>query len=99
MPIVLSQLLILFQRKSPITSQINGHESGLYVEDTWTDPSIQFIVNAWHNKAAVGALMGIITLISSICYHHAEMNQRMLGAKIRIACCSLIFRKVNYKYE
>lgn len=87
MPFVLARLLILFQQPASANPR-NVNES--------VDRS--FLENAVQSKSAVAGFLGVVTFLSVICYHHAEMSQRMLGAKVRIACCSLIYRKVSKKY-
>lgn len=96
MPFVLARLLILFQLNAS-DNEPRVFESRLFRYDgeTWMGQSIQVFENAWQSKRVIGALLGIFTLISAVCYHQAEMRQRMVCAKIRIACCSVIFRKVN----
>lgn len=89
MPFVFAQLLILFEQVDTTLPDVVPSDPDPESR-TWT-----LFQNAWQNKSSVGAFMGTLTLLSSICYHHAEMNQRMLGSRIRIACCSLIFRKVS----
>lgn len=93
LPFILSQLLILFQQKPsppivPLLEPVNQTESTSVVA------AESYIIAAWHDKSTVGAVLGIATIAFAMFFHHAEMKQRMLGAKIRIACCSLIYRKV-----
>lgn len=90
LPFVLSQLLILFQHREPktIIDSLGTTASPQSV------PIVSQIGDAWQDKRVVGAALGISTIIFALFFHHAEMKQRMLGAKMRIACCSLIYRKV-----
>lgn len=34
-----------------------------------------------------------MAMIGCFLMHHADLRQRLLGAQIRIACCSLMYRK------
>lgn len=62
-------------------------------------PFVSHLVDAWQDKRMVGALLAVSTVVFAVIFHHAEMNQRMVGAKMRIACCSLIYRKVRGSRE
>lgn len=40
--------------------------------------------------------MGFVCLLLS---HHLDLRLQLLGARMRIACCSLVYRKVTYSLE
>lgn len=93
MPYALARLLILFQQQETLLIPSNENKA---IDESSLDNIMKFFENAFQNKGFVGAFIGIVTFISAICYHHAQMRQRMLGSKVRTACCSLIFRKVKH---
>lgn len=46
----------------------------------------------------LATLVVLMTLFGCFFAHHADLRQRMVGARMRIACCSLIYRKVLRAY-
>nr|XP_014085546.1 multidrug resistance-associated protein 4 [Bactrocera oleae]XP_014085548.1 multidrug resistance-associated protein 4 [Bactrocera oleae]XP_036229160.1 multidrug resistance-associated protein 4 [Bactrocera oleae]XP_036229161.1 multidrug resistance-associated protein 4 [Bactrocera oleae] len=53
------------------------------------DP-IWFIFN---DVYCLGTVLVTTTLLGCFLIHHVDLRQRLLGARMRIACCSLIYRK------
>lgn len=53
-----------------------------------------FLLHAWSDKHCLSTLIVLMTLFGSFLFQHADLRLRMVGARIRIACCSLIYRKV-----
>lgn len=54
-----------------------------------------YLNHAWNDVYWLANLviwMGFFGLLMS---HHADLRLQMIGARMRIACCSLIYRKVN----
>ncbi|XP_058974144.1 ATP-binding cassette sub-family C member 4 isoform X2 [Musca domestica] len=47
----------------------------------------------WNDVHSLGAILVISTLIGCFLIHHVDLRQRLMGARMRIACCSLIYRK------
>ncbi|XP_064554775.1 ATP-binding cassette sub-family C member 4-like isoform X2 [Drosophila montana] len=47
----------------------------------------------WYNVYSLGGLLVGINLIACILWHHLYLRQRLMGARMRIACCSLVYRK------
>ncbi|XP_017873148.1 PREDICTED: multidrug resistance-associated protein 4, partial [Drosophila arizonae] len=60
-------------------SQMNAFEEGFYY--------------IWNDVYSLGAGLVISTLICCFMVHHVDLRQRLMGARMRIACCSLIYRK------
>lgn len=74
-----------------------------------TDPSIDSIQSnnniqlmvwsymswMWHNTYCLGGFLVGLTMFGCFINHHVDQRQKRMGAKMRIACCSLIFRKVG----
>lgn len=55
----------------------------------------QFLNHAWNDVYWLAHLvvwMGFFGVLLSL---HADLNLQVLGARMRIACCSLIYRKVK----
>lgn len=53
-----------------------------------------FLEYAWSDMYWLATLVVLMTLFGCFFAHHADLRQRMVGARMRIACCSLIYRKV-----
>ncbi|XP_037896202.1 multidrug resistance-associated protein 4 [Glossina fuscipes] len=47
----------------------------------------------WNDVHWLGAILVCSTLLGCFLIHHVDLRQRLLGARMRIACCSLIYRK------
>lgn len=37
----------------------------------------------------------LISFLSVIFYHHAQLGCQKIGMRVRVACCSLVYRKVS----
>lgn len=77
-----------------------GSESDLdapnYVEDqgiTVAKDDVPFLEHAWNDVYWLSSGVVILAMIGCFLMHHADLRQRMLGAQMRIACCSLMYRK------
>ncbi|XP_055540970.1 probable multidrug resistance-associated protein lethal(2)03659 isoform X2 [Wyeomyia smithii] len=52
------------------------------------------IINyAWNDVHWLAAILVLLTLLGCFCAHHSDLRQRLVGARMRIACCSAIYRK------
>lgn len=49
----------------------------------------------WEDINSLGTILVISTLVGCFLIHHVDLRQRLMGARMRIACCSLIYRKVG----
>ncbi|KAM7362920.1 CF transmembrane conductance regulator isoform 2-T6 [Cochliomyia hominivorax] len=47
----------------------------------------------WYDVNSLGAILVLSTLVGCFLIHHVDLRQRLMGARMRIACCSLIYRK------
>ncbi|XP_043864283.1 ATP-binding cassette sub-family C member 4 isoform X2 [Drosophila mojavensis] len=47
----------------------------------------------WYNVYSLGVWLVAINFISCILWHHLYLRQRLMGARMRIGCCSLVYRK------
>ncbi|XP_017085489.2 ATP-binding cassette sub-family C member 4 [Drosophila eugracilis] len=47
----------------------------------------------WNDAYSLGAVLVTSTLFCCFLLHHVDLRQRLMGARMRIACCSLIYRK------
>lgn len=54
----------------------------------------QFILPIWDNLFWLAGLICLMMLVSIVISHHSDLRLQMTGARMRIACCSLIYRKV-----
>ncbi|XP_055848459.1 ATP-binding cassette sub-family C member 4 [Episyrphus balteatus] len=58
-----------------------------------TEGFMGLIAYMWGDVYSLAAILIIATLIGCFLNHHVDLRQRLLGARMRIACCSLIYRK------
>lgn len=54
---------------------------------------VPFWEYAWNDVYWLSAGVVLMAMIGCFLMHHADLRQRLLGAQIRIACCSLMYRK------
>ncbi|EDW33917.1 GL21974 [Drosophila persimilis] len=47
----------------------------------------------WNDTYSLGCVLVGSTLFGCFLLHHVDLRQRLMGARMRIACCSLIYRK------
>ncbi|XP_017848791.2 multidrug resistance-associated protein 4-like [Drosophila busckii] len=47
----------------------------------------------WNDVYSLGCLLVVINLLACLLWHHLYLRQRLMGARMRIACCSLVYRK------
>ncbi|XP_062556045.1 ATP-binding cassette sub-family C member 4 isoform X2 [Armigeres subalbatus] len=52
-----------------------------------------FFEYAWNDAQWLAGLLVFLTLLGCFCNHHSDLRQRLVGARMRIACCSAIYRK------
>ncbi|XP_053697137.1 ATP-binding cassette subfamily C member 4 [Sabethes cyaneus] len=48
---------------------------------------------AWNDVHWLATILVLLTLLGCFCSHHSDVRQRLVGARMRIACCSVIYRK------
>lgn len=61
---------------------------------TFTEGFTDEIQTMWDDVNSLGAILVLSTLLGCFLIHHVDLRQRLMGARMRIACCSLIYRKV-----
>lgn len=52
-----------------------------------------YAVHMWNDMRWLGVMLVGLAVFGFLIEHHANLRQQMLGARMRIACCSLIYRK------
>ncbi|XP_055638062.1 ATP-binding cassette sub-family C member 4-like [Toxorhynchites rutilus septentrionalis] len=52
-----------------------------------------FIGHMWNDAYWLSGILVALTLLGCFCNHHSDLRQRLVGARMRIACCSAIYRK------
>lgn len=52
-----------------------------------------YAVLMWNDMRWLGVMLIGLAVFAFLIEHHANLRQQMLGARMRIACCSLIYRK------
>lgn len=105
MSLVLAQLLIQLAKptvlekvNTNVTAFINS--SDLQMNDTSTLNTedivdlLRFVHYVWNDVFALATLLVFIVFISVQLAHHNILALNLLSARLRIACCSLIYRKV-----
>ncbi|KAH8336344.1 hypothetical protein KR059_002930 [Drosophila kikkawai] len=76
--------------KEPLQPVFDGMgQNETLVRNLW-DQSTSYI---WHDTNALGTVLVTSTLFCCFLLHHVDLRQRLMGARMRIACCSLIYRK------
>lgn len=58
-----------------------------------TEGFIGLIEFMWSDIYSLAAILLLGTVLGCFINHHVDLRQRLLGARMRIACCSLIYRK------
>lgn len=59
----------------------------------------QFLHHAWNDVYWLAHLVVWMGFFGLLLSHHFDLNLQILGARMRIACCSLIYRKVKLHYR
>ncbi|KFB53213.1 AGAP003221-PA-like protein [Anopheles sinensis] len=57
------------------------------------DDLSDFLHHAWNDAFWLSGLLVLLTLFGCFCSHHSDLRERLIGARMRIACCSVIYRK------
>ncbi|EDV92547.1 ATP-binding cassette sub-family C member 4 [Drosophila grimshawi] len=47
----------------------------------------------WNNVYGLGGMLVAVNFIACFLWHHLYLRQRLMGGRMRIACCSLVYRK------
>lgn len=55
----------------------------------------EFANHVWNDVYWLASLVIVMTFSGCLVSHHYDLRMRMVGAQMRIACCSLIYRKVG----
>ncbi|KAM7349634.1 ATP-binding cassette sub-family C member 4-like isoform 2-T2 [Cochliomyia hominivorax] len=101
-PLILAQLLTELQKTETSLNTQNIRENS-YNLTTTTDiteesPLVENEKNwfwFWHDIYVLGLLLVGSTFCGCFINHHVDQRQKRMGAKMRIACCSLIQRKTT----
>lgn len=59
----------------------------------------KFARNAWNDVYWLASIVILMSFLSCLLIHHYELRLLGLGSRMRIACCSIIYRKVIIKYS
>lgn len=54
----------------------------------------EFFHHIWNDVNWLACMLILLTMCGCVLIHHYDLRQRMVGAQMRIACCSMIYRKV-----
>lgn len=66
------------------------------VDESVAEEIENFFVYAWSDMYWLATIVVFMTLFGCFFAHHADLRQRMVGARMRVACCSLVYRKVKF---
>lgn len=58
------------------------------------DHIYRFIQHMWNDAFYLATLLILMTIITIINAQHSLLRLKLEGARMRIACCSLLYRKV-----
>lgn len=76
--------------KTPIPNPKPEYKSD---KDDELQINTSFFQYAYNDVHWLGAGVVLMTTFGFLFAHHTDLRQRMVGARMRIACCSLIYRK------
>ena len=97
-PLILGQLLKELQTSQNSPKTFNGntsHNATMEVESMDFNILTNYRWRVWHDIYILATLLVGSTLCGCFINHHVDQRQKRMGAKMRIACCSLIQRKVR----
>lgn len=57
----------------------------------------EFAEHIWNDVYWLATIVILMSFLSCLLIHHYELRLQGLGSRMRIACCSLIYRKVIIK--
>lgn len=55
----------------------------------------EFFEHVWNDVYWLAYLLVLMGFLSMLLSHHFDLRLQMVGARMRIACCSMIYRKVG----
>ncbi|CAO1377283.1 unnamed protein product, partial [Diamesa hyperborea] len=55
--------------------------------------NFDFLIFMWNDVFWLSTIIVLMTLLACFVNHHMDLRQRLVGARMRIACCSVIYRK------
>lgn len=58
----------------------------------------EFAEHIWNDVYWLATIVILMSFLSCLLIHHYELRLLGLGSRMRIACCSLIYRKVIIKF-
>lgn len=93
---VLAQLLVQFQKPAIVTDFKNNNNNNSEDGAVGFVPlqSNHSIHHVWNNAFSLAIMLVVISFISILFQHHCYVGSNLLGVRLRIACSSLMYRKV-----
>lgn len=102
---IVPSIRLLNQTTNDTTSDSNIDSYRNFVDnnDTSEDNNLfegyeQSFWNSLNDVYVLSTCLILIAILTCIFHHHADLRLRMVGARVRVACCSLIYRKVGLRY-
>lgn len=93
---VLAQLLVQFKQPAIVTElkNNNNNESEDGAVSVMALQSKQSIHHAWNDAFSLAIMLVAISFVSILFQHHCYVGSNLLGVRLRIACSSMMYRKV-----
>lgn len=108
MPLILGQLLLTFQDNTAVKKLNTSPEDNFTLSEDFTEhvdesnstkpinesSEIEKYMNhVWNDQIWLSSILVATVFLACVAYHHSYVRLMMLGARMRIACCSAIYRK------
>lgn len=92
---VLAQLLVQFQKPVIATDSNNHNNRTTFISSE--DGAVSFVPfqnHVWNDAFSLATMLVVMSFISILFAHHGFLGSYLLGVRLRIACSSLMYRKV-----
>lgn len=92
---VLAQILVQFQ-KPVIMTDVNNHKNRttFIISEDGAVSFVPFQNHVWNDTFSLATMLVVMSFISILFAHHCFLGSNLLGVRLRIACSSLMYRKV-----
>ncbi|XP_034486870.1 multidrug resistance-associated protein 4-like isoform X2 [Drosophila innubila] len=96
---ILAQLLLQLRHVDSVAGTANssiilaGNSSDSVTNSSTWNEVAKSAIYVWNDAYYLGGMLVGINFVACFLWHHLYLRQRMMGARMRIACCSLVYRK------
>lgn len=91
---LLGQLLTQFESSSHQNCTTSMNDTEVYSNSVLFDVQ-QFVNHIWNDPYWLASMLIVSTIISNLMKAHSNIGLLLLGSRMRVSCCSLIYRKVT----